>query len=236
VRFEQQVYSQNGEDGAIDEIFRRIGTTNRCFVEMGCGEGLENNGAYRLLLGWKGLMIEGNPAFVEQIRRTFHAEIARGRLRATAAFIDTANVNQLIADANLPDEIDLLSLDIDMNTLWVWRAITKVKPRVVVIEYNSQLPPSVDWSVAYKPDSGWYNNSHMGASLKALELSGRAMGYELVGCDLTGTNAYFVERSLVQDKFADPFTSENHYEPPRYELFGRTGHAPGYGPGGPTNP
>jgi hypothetical protein len=28
-RFEYQVFSQNGEDGIIDEIVKRIGTTNR---------------------------------------------------------------------------------------------------------------------------------------------------------------------------------------------------------------
>jgi hypothetical protein len=34
-----QVYSQNNEDGIIAEIFRRIGTENRTFVEFGVGDG-----------------------------------------------------------------------------------------------------------------------------------------------------------------------------------------------------
>src|SRR5262249_61727003 len=33
-RYEYKVWSQNGEDGIIAEIFRRIGTTNRYFVEF----------------------------------------------------------------------------------------------------------------------------------------------------------------------------------------------------------
>ncbi len=42
-RFEYQVFSQHYEDGIIDEIFKRIGTTNRIFVEFGVGDGVENN-------------------------------------------------------------------------------------------------------------------------------------------------------------------------------------------------
>ena len=42
-RFEYSVFSQYGEDGAIREIFRRIGETNRFFVELGAGAGIENN-------------------------------------------------------------------------------------------------------------------------------------------------------------------------------------------------
>jgi hypothetical protein len=49
-----KVYSQGDEDGMIAEIFRRIGTTDRRFVEFGCGDGLENNTAYLRFQGWSG--------------------------------------------------------------------------------------------------------------------------------------------------------------------------------------
>ena len=47
-------YSQNDEDGIIQEIFRRIGTANRRFFEFGAGEPLCNTGTYLLLSGWHG--------------------------------------------------------------------------------------------------------------------------------------------------------------------------------------
>src|SRR6186713_3003648 len=43
LKFAHQVCSQNGEDGMIREIFRRIGEANRCFLEIGVGDGIENN-------------------------------------------------------------------------------------------------------------------------------------------------------------------------------------------------
>ena len=63
-----------------------------------------------------------------------------------------------------------------------------------------------------------------GASLKAFEVLGSRLGYSLVGCDITGINAFFVRNDLVKDLFAGPFTAENHYEPPRYGLCYRFGH------------
>jgi hypothetical protein len=37
-----KVHFQHDEDGIIEEIFRRIGVTDRYFVEFGVGDGLEN--------------------------------------------------------------------------------------------------------------------------------------------------------------------------------------------------
>src|SRR5262245_35138910 len=52
-----KIYCQCDEDGIITEIFRRIGTTNKCFVEFGIGNGLENNTNALLFDGWHGLWI-----------------------------------------------------------------------------------------------------------------------------------------------------------------------------------
>ena len=37
LRYQTQICSQNGEDGIIHEIFKRIGTTSKVFVEIGVG-------------------------------------------------------------------------------------------------------------------------------------------------------------------------------------------------------
>src|SRR5215831_12079738 len=59
LRYGFKVYSQSDEDGIIQEIFRRIGTTNRTFIEFGVEAGLECNTSKLLLDGWTGLWIEG---------------------------------------------------------------------------------------------------------------------------------------------------------------------------------
>jgi hypothetical protein len=225
-----KAYSQNEEDGIIQEIFRRIGTTNKRFVEMGCADGLENNTTYLLLSGWSGLWFDGNEAHIVDVEKRFQPFLSSGTLRARAARVDAENVNALLAD--VPDEIDLFSLDIDGNDFWVWQNIERLKPRVAVIEYNGTFRPPIAAVAPYDPKFQWDFTGYFGASLKALELLGRQKGYSLVGCNLTAANAFFVRDDLVGSHFREPFTAENHYESPAYGLYVhiRDIHRPGVGP------
>jgi hypothetical protein len=218
-----QVCSQNQEDGMIREIFNRVGITGKVFAEVGVGDGIENNTAFLLAQGWSGFWIDGNPAMLKTIAS--RGDLNNGCLRTLVSFVTKENVSQLFERMGVPREFDLLSLDIDQNTYYVWEGLEKFRPRVVVIEYNGALPPDLDWKVHYHPERVCDGTTNYGASLKALELLGRRLGYSLVGCDFVGVNAFFVRDDLVGDKFARPFSSENHFEPLRYALTHRRGHA-----------
>jgi hypothetical protein len=225
-RFEHQVFSQGGEDGAIREIFRRIGESNRVFVELGVGGGLENNTAFLLAQGWSGVWLEGSRKNCDAIRTGFSREIREGRLKLIEAAAAAENIGELLRGALNAPEFDLLSIDLDRNTYHVWAALDALRPRVAVVEYNALFPADVDWIVEHDSSKWWNGTSYFGASLKALEVLAARMGYALVGCDIAGANAFFVRSDLAGDKFCTPFTSENHYEPVRYYLHGRPGHPP----------
>jgi hypothetical protein len=225
-----KAYSQHDEDGIIEEIFRRVGTTTRYFVEFGVGDGMENCTTYLLLQGWRGAWIDGSAACYEAIGRHLGFAIADGRLRALHSFITAENIESLFASLGVPSEFDLLSIDIDRNDFWVWRAIEAYRPRVVVIEYNASFREAASLVVPYAASAIWDGSNYFGASLKALERLGDAKGYRLVGCNLTGVSAFFVRDDLVADRFLPPYTSENHYEPPAYFLRMPNGHPPGVGP------
>src|ERR1700753_2979191 len=117
-----KVYSQCDEDGIIQEIFRRIGTGSRTFVEFGVETGIECNTVKLLIEGWRGLWLDGSPANVAQIQTQFDAFVRDGRLRAIQSFITAENINSLIQQGGLSGDIDLLSIDIDRNDYWVWQA------------------------------------------------------------------------------------------------------------------
>lgn len=227
-RWEHKVYSQSGEDGILAEIFRRIGVTNRIFAECSPGDGLENNTLYPLTLGWRGGWIARDPAHVENIRRLMAPRLEDGSLSLQQQAASPENINALLGAAGLPEEFDLLSIDIDGNDYWVWEKVTRFAPRVVVIEYNATFPPECDWTMQYDPLSSWDGTIRYGASLRALERLGTAKGYSLVGCSLSGVNAFFVKQNLARGRFAEPFTAENYYEPPRYYFtLRRAGHRRG---------
>jgi hypothetical protein len=219
-RYEQKTFSQNGEDGVIQEIFRRIGTTNRHVVEFGSADGYENNSALLIRQGWSGLWMDGDGAAIGRARTRYAEEIKAGRLKVIETFITAENIEGLFAEHGVPAEPDLLSIDIDRNDWHVWKAITKYKPRVVIVEYNPVYPPGVQFVVPYDGKAVWDGTGRFGASLKSYELLGAEKGYRLVGCVLAGVNAFFVRNDVEAGKFAAPYTSENHWEPARYGLNG----------------
>ena len=231
LRYGFKVYSQCDEDGIIQEIFRRIGTGNRTFVEFGVETGIECNTVKLLIEGWRGLWLDGSQGHVAQIQMNFAAFLNDGRLRVLQSFITAENINSLIQQGGFTGNIDLLSIDIDNNDYWVWKAIETVKPRAVVIEYNATLRPPLSLVVPYNPAGLWNGSNYFGASLEALVRLGRDKGYRLVGCSIGGANAFFVQDAIAGDLFLDPPTAEEHYEPPRY-FFGlmTAGHRAHPGP------
>ncbi len=220
IPFGYKIYSQSDEDGIIREIFNRIGVTNKIFVEFGIGNGLENNSLSLLFEDWEGLWIEGSLNQVKKIRKHFAEIISKGKLKIIQSFITKDNINQLISSQIKSNEIDLLSVDIDGNDYHVLNAITCVKPRVIVIEYNGKFRPPIMYCMDYNETHTWEKDDCFGVSLKFLEVNLEKKGYYLVGCNLSGVNAFFVRKDLVSDRFLAPFTAENHYEPPRYYFSG----------------
>jgi hypothetical protein len=199
--YELRVFSQNGEDGVLAEILKRCGTTTEHFVEFGAARGVENNCVLLAdVFGWSGLFIEGDPDEYGHLESKY-----RGNPRVTTkqALVTTANVEQLFAEAGVPDEPDVLSIDVDGPDYWLWNAIEGYRPRVVVVEYNAALGLERALVRPEAATGGWDGTLWFGASLRAFELLGRQKGYRLVHTDLSGLNAFFVRDELA-GKFPDP--------------------------------
>ncbi len=225
-----KVYSQNDEDGIIQEIFRRIGLCNKTFIEFGVETGLENNTLKLLLEGWSGLWLEGSADHVSLVRSKFANVITTGALRIENGFIDRDNINQLISP-HYNGEVDFMSIDIDGNDIYVLENLEIVNPRVVVIEYNGKFPPPMSIAQKYNAEHRWSGTDYGGSSLAAITKVAERKGYSLVGCTLAGVNAFLVRSDLAADHFCRPFTAANHYHPARYFLWQTfvSGHSPDWG-------
>ncbi|MEL6223178.1 MAG: hypothetical protein AAFR31_11115 [Cyanobacteria bacterium J06627_8] len=211
--FGYKVFSQADEDGILDEIFKRIGITNKVFVEFGVEIGEENNTRYLLEQGWTGLWIESLPAYAAEIRRRRRQDIIDGRLKFIEAKVTVENINELIASAGIYGEIDLLSIDIDSNDYPVYEAISVIRPRVLCIEHNPEYPPPQHYVMPYNPDYRWdYKDGSYGASIKSLEELAERKGMVLVGCGLYSPNGFYIRRDLVNpDLFSTPFSCERFF-------------------------
>lgn len=198
-RYEYSLFSQNGEDGIIRFLFSEIGFESRYLVEFGFGAVQCNS--LRLILheGFKGLLMDGSRENCD----FFNIAASQRGLTGVAAvctFLDRDNLEKIIVDHGIPAEIDFLSLDVDGNDYWFWETLNCASPRIVCIEYNAGIGPTLSWTVPYdaeferfaKHPSGFFH----GASLQALESLGRRKGYRLIGADSTGTNAFFLRDDI----------------------------------------
>ncbi len=196
---EFRAFSQWGEDGILQFLVRHIPIERRIFVEFGVQNYSESNTRFLLINNnWSGLVIDGSAENLESIRRS---EIYwQHTLHAEHAFITSDNINDIIGSKGIQGDIGILSVDIDGNDYWVWKAIDVVSPRVVVVEYNSRFGAEREVTIPYDP--GFLRSKahpsmiYYGASLAALSRLGEEKGYALVGCNSAGNNAFFVRKDV----------------------------------------
>ena len=219
-----KVYSQADEDGIVEEITRRIGIDRGHFIEIGCGDGRENNSHYLLLKGWRGIWVDGDPHNIAAIRATLPLD---GRLRLVEQMLTRDNVTAIPTAAGSPDfgALDLLSVDVDGNDLAIAEAAVKVwSPQIVVGEYNAKFPYPMQQEVRYDAHHRWARDDYHGASLAAW-VERLKPEYRLVTCNLAGTNAFLV-RADVAGRFPIRAPAQL-YQPARFHLTAlRSGHAP----------
>ena len=118
-------------------------------------------------------------------------------------------MNQLARDYHLDGEIDLLSLDLDGNDYWVWRALDVCSPRMVILEFNHWFGAERAVTMPYNPEftrekSALPTKRYFGASLAAFEQLGHEKGYRLVMVEPSGVNAYLLRNDVAPEIPASP--------------------------------
>jgi hypothetical protein len=217
-----KVYSQNDEDGIIEEIFNRIEVKTGTFCEIGVENGLECNSLYLLHKGWRGSWLEGNEKQKPLIESKFNRILKNKRLSLGIGYITPSIINEAIEKTfetinQDPSNLDFLSIDIDGMDIYLLEAI-KYKPKVICIEYNAKFPPNISKTPVYNPSYVWSGGDYMGSSLRALADSAKNMNYSLVSTNFVGANAFFVRDELLNDNFDLNLSIEDLYNPPRYWL------------------
>ena len=199
-----RAFSQANDDGILLFLFSLLGTTNKQAVEMCVEQGIECNTANLILNhGWRGLLFDGDDAKLRAGRRFYarHRSTWLWPPTLAQAWITADGVNDLVRGHGVEGEIDLLSVDIDGMDYWVWRALTVVRPRVVVVEYQTAWGPEAAVTVPYDPQFDRFRQDpdYWGASLAAFVSLGREKGYRLVGCNEFAVNAFFLRDDLGQE-------------------------------------
>lgn len=215
-----RVFSQNDEDGIILRIFSQIGTTNKQVIEIGsnCSGsalGMPENLSTNLFInhGWNGAIFELDETECSKMRYFFARHLSSKHFHVMtdgknsyyspqiiAGMIDARNVNSKMEELKLSLEPDFMVIDIDGDDFSVMAALTSVRPRVLVVEFEKRFRDR--FSVVQKKredfSSRWAQSGS--TSLPAWEKLLASKNYVLVCVNATGFNAFFIRKDIAVNK------------------------------------
>jgi hypothetical protein len=148
---EKKIFSQNGEDGITMKLMELIyngNNDNKFYVEFGVGNGIKcNTRILREHYNWKGLQMDGG--------------YDNDKFNLQKEFIIKENVVELFRKYNVPQNINILSVDIDFNDFYCLKEIlANYQCDIIICEYNSTHLANEDKIIMYDKNRSWAATSN----------------------------------------------------------------------------
>ena len=140
-KFAKNIFSQNGEDGIIEELLKRLEINNGYVCEFGAWDGIHLSNLFNLVKkGFNAVFIEGDNNKYTDLLKTVEKYPNITPINAFVDHNDTENsLDNLLRKTNIPIDFDILSIDIDSYDYQVWKNLNIYKPKLVIIEINSSI-------------------------------------------------------------------------------------------------
>ena len=218
--FGKKIFSQSDEDGITFEILQRLNIKNGNFLEIGVGNGTENNTLFLRLMGWSGLWIGGEKLIANIKSKDFNFK---------QSWVTKENIIKLINDNNpVKNKFNLISIDLDGNDFYIVEELlnNNFYPDVFIVEYNAKFFPPLEFVIKYNKDHVYNNDDYFGASLSSFVKLFKNNGYCLICCNAaTGSNAFFVKNKSKKLFPEVPTKIEDLYSEPNYHIASKFGHS-----------
>ena len=188
-KYAKNVYSQNGEDGIVEELLKRLNIENGWVCEFGAWDGKHLANTFNLIekKNFNAVFIEGDKNKYKDLLKTVKEFPKIVPIQAMVDHNDTSNsLDNLLKQTDIPNDFELLSIDIDSYDYQVWKSLKVYKPKIVIIEINSSVKAN---------DSEWIHtpNKYQRTGFKPTYDLGIEKGYKFV---LHTGNMFFVREDL----------------------------------------
>lgn len=186
--YNENIYSQNGEDGIIREMLKRLNITNGWVCEFGAWDGINFSNTYNLVKqNFNAVYIEGDINKYKDLLKTVQNNPNIIPINAYVDHNDTPNsLDNILKKTRIPIDFDILSIDIDSYDYQVWKNLKNYKPKIVIIEINSSIDVNNEVHI-HTPKK--YN----GTAFKPMLKLGIEKGYKFV---LHTGNMFFIRNDL----------------------------------------
>jgi len=183
------ITSQFGEDGIIAKIFEILPQQDDYFcVEFGAGDGFTLSNTHTLInqKGWYSIQIEAHPDSYRKLMERYEDHPRVICAHRLVSFEGENSLDNILTQTPIPQDFDLISIDIDGNDWHIWDSLQIYRPKLVLIEFNPTIPYQV---IFVQPRD---MRIYQGSSLAAFIHLAQKKGYELIAT--TDINAFFVDR------------------------------------------
>jgi hypothetical protein len=143
--YKKNFFSQNGEDGIIQETLKRIGNSiDRQCCEVGAFDGMHLSNTYNLIKKkkYKALLIESNKKTYNKLLKNIpDSKIIK--INEAVGFEQKNKLDFFLDKFNFNKDFDFLSIDIDGADYHVFKDLNIYKPKLICIEFNYTIPNDV---------------------------------------------------------------------------------------------
>ena len=198
---EVKVYSQWGEDGILDFLCEKLDLIKPRIIEIGAGNFKECNSRF---------LLENRNASVFAVDGREDLELSilsnswrwKSHLSSLQAWVTPANISEIISKAkDFMGGIEIFSLDLDGNDYWILKDADLEGVSIVVVEYNPlfghRFQVTIPRDDQFDRTKQHYSWLYYGASLKAFEVLLKSKGFNFMGTNRVGNNAFFVPSALA---------------------------------------
>lgn len=202
---EIKVFSQWGEDGILDFLCEKIDISKPSIIEIGAGNFMECNS--RFISEFRNanvIAVDGRDDLVKVVKSS--PLYWKSNLIPIVEWITPDNINSIMdLGKEKFGKIDIFSLDLDGNDYWILQDVIFSDVAIAVIEFNpifgASLKVTVPRNDAFDRYKAHYSGLYYGASLQAIIDLMIIKGFEFIGTNRVGNNAFFV-KSKFSNKFS----------------------------------
>ena len=186
--FKKNIHSQNGEDGIIEELLKRLDINTGWVCEFGAWNGIYLANTFNLVKkNYNAVYIEGDKQKYNDLLTTVKKHPNIIPINAFVDHNETENsLDNLLKTTDIPIDFDILSIDIDSYDYQVWKTLKIYKPKLVIIEINSSVKVNNDIHI-HSP------GKYQGTGFKPTYDLGLEKGYKFI---LHTGNMFFIRDDL----------------------------------------
>ena len=212
---EVKVFSQWGEDGILDFLCEKIGISKPNVIEIGAGNFMECNS--RFIAEFRNanvIAVDGRDDLTTAVKAS--PLYWKSNIIPIVEWVTPNNINRIMAIGEEQfGKVDIFSMDLDGNDYWILRDVSLLNVAIVVLEYNpifgGSLKVTIPRNDKFDRYKSHFSGLYYGASLQAFIDLMLVKGFDFIGTNRVGNNAFFVQSRYVNKFDFDTKSNYNKY-------------------------